>query len=491
MKMIELRDWIRSARFEAKPWLLLGKGPTFARRNEFPLTDYNLMGLNNVVSEQRVDVAHIIDIDVVQSCADALLDNCCFLVIARRPHKAFRPGERLLEDYFDDLPVLRELDTQERLVWYNAATSAPVGSSPEIGVRFFSSEAAMNILGEMGVKTVRTLGVDGGTKYSREFQGLPELQNGLPSFDAQFREIEDIVAKHEIDFDPLIEPIRVFCGLDESQIAAARVLEYSIRKHTSHPVRFYPMLDVPTPEPKDPKSRGRTGFSFSRFHIPRLAGRRGRALYVDADMQVFGDLAELWSIPFDGAKVMCTRQDEPPDEWKGSAWFKPGRQMSVMLLDCARLDWDIEEIVGGLDEGRYSYEELMFDLCVVEPHEINDNVPPEWNHLEHYEPERTKLVHYTVVPTQPWKNDKNPLRSLWEPEFEEARAAGVVHRDEAFRLARRGYIKPSLALPRDRIAARAVAFTLRKLRRVVQTAEKRVGLLRHPRVLQLRSRLSL
>jgi hypothetical protein len=165
--------------------------------------------------------------------------------------------------------------------------------------------------------------------------------------------------------------------------------------------------------------------------------------------------------------------------------------MSVMLLDCARLDWDIEEIVGGLDEGRYSYEQLMFDLCVVEPHEINDNVPPEWNHLEHYEPERTKLVHYTVVPTQPWKNDKNPLRSLWEPEFEEARAAGVVHRDEAFRLARRGYIKPSLALPRDRIVARAVAFALRKLRRVVQTAEKRVGLLRHPRVLQLRSRLSL
>jgi hypothetical protein len=80
---------------------------------------------------------------------------------------------------------------------------------------------------------------------------------------------------------------------------------------------------------------------------------------------------------------------------------------------------------------------------------------------------------------------------LWEPEFERARAAGVVHRDEAFRLACRGYIKPSLALPRDRIAARAVAFTLRKLRRIIQTAEKRVGLLRHPRVLQLRSRLSL
>jgi len=489
--VIELRDWIRSAGFDPKPWLLLGKGPTFSRRTEFPLGDYNLMGLNDVVSEQRVDVAHVIDVDVAEKCADTLEHNCRFLVMARRPHVRFLPGERRLEDYFDDLPVLRDLDKQGRLVWYNAGTSAPVDDSPRIGVPFFSSEAAMNILGEMGVQKVRTLGIDGGTRYSAEFENFPELQNGLPSFDAQFREIEDIVAKYHIDYDPLIEPMRVFCGLDESQIVAARVLEYSIRKHASRPVRFFPMLDVPTPEPKDPKNRGRTGFSFSRFHIPRLAGYSGRGLYVDADMQVFGDIAELWEIPFDGARVMCTRQDEPPEQWKDSSWFKPGRQMSVILLDCERLAWDIDDIVGGLDEGRYTYEQLMFDLCVVDPNEINDEVPPEWNHLEHYEPRKTKLLHYTVVPTQPWKNDKNPLKSVWEPEFEEARASGVVHRDEALRLARRGYLKPALALPRDKIAARAMALAMRRARFVVQTAERRVGFLRHPRVLKLRSRLSL
>jgi len=489
--MIELRAWIRSTTFDPKPWLLLGKGPSFSRRGEFPLQEYNLMGLNNVVSEQKVDVAHIIDIDVVEKCAEALRTNCGFLVIARRPHVRFRPGERRLEDYFDDLPVLRELDEQQRLVWYNARTAPPVDDSPQIGVRFFSSEAAMNILGEMGVKVVRTLGIDGGTQYSIEFKDLPELQNGLPSFDAQFRELEDIVAKWEIDYDPLLEPMRVFCGLDESQVIPARVLEYSIRKHASLPVRFYPMLDVPTPVPQDPRNRARTGFSFSRFHIPKLTGYKGRALYLDADMQVFGDLAELWEIPFDGAKVACTRQDQPPEQWRDSTWFKPGRQMSVMLLDCARLDWDIEDIVHGLDEGRYTYEQLMFDLAVVGPDEINDNIPSEWNHLEHYEPGKTKLVHYTVVPTQPWKNDKNALRTLWEPEFEEARAAGVVHRDEAWRHARRGYIKPALAFPSNRRLAWALAVAAGRFRRGVQAAERRVGILRHPRVLKLRARLSL
>ena len=488
--MIELRDWIRSTSFDSKPWLLLGKGPTFSRRSEFPLSDYNLMGLNTVVREQTVDVAHIIDIDVVQASADALRDNCRFLVIARRPHERFRAGEKRLEDYFDELPVLRELDEQGRLVWYNAATSAPVGDSPSIGVRFFSSEAAMNILGEMGAKTVRTIGIDGGTQYAGEFKDQPELQNGLPSFDAQFRELEDIVAKHGIDYDPLIEPMRVFCGLDESQIVASRVLEYSIRKYASRPVRFYPMLNVQTPVPKDPQNRGRTGFSFSRFHIPRLAGYQGRGLYVDADMQVFGDLAELWDIPFDGAKVMCTRQDEAPAEWKDSSWFKPGRQLSVMLLDCSRLDWDIDEIIRGLDEGAYTYGQLMFELCIVSPDEISDAIPPTWNHLEHYEPGETRLLHYTVVPRQPWKNDKNPLRTLWEPMYKEAYDAGVVHWQEVRRLAMRGHIKPSLVLP-SQTGPRVAAMVAGKARRAVQGAEKFLGVLRHPRVLKLRARVGL
>jgi Glycosyl transferase family 8 len=490
--MIELRDWIQQTRFEAKPWLMLGKGPTFSRRNELPLGDYNLIGLNDVVNEQKVDVAHIIDIDVVGRAADRLRGNCDFLVIARRPHVGFKPSEKLLEDYFDELPVLKELDEQAKLVWYNAATSPPVGSSRSIGVSFFSSEAAMNILGELGAKKVRTLGIDGGSSYGSEFEGTPALQNGLPSFDAQFRQLEDIVAQWGIDYDPLIEPMRVFCGLDETQIVAARTLEYTIRKHASRPVRFYPMFDVPAPVPKDPKNRGRTGFSFARFHIPKLAGYRGRALYVDADMQVFSDLAELWDIPFNGAKVMCTRQDEPPPAWKDLSWFHPGRQLSVMLLDCERLDWDVVDVVNGLDEGRYTYEQLMFELSILDPAEITDDLPPGWNHLEHYEPGETRLIHYTVVPTQPWKNDANPNRELWEGDYEEARDAQVVHEDEIMRLARAGYIKRSLAgLPPvsgfAKVRGKLVGAAVTTLVRV----EKRFGIFRHPAVMRLRARIGL
>jgi hypothetical protein len=343
----------------------------------------------------------------------------------------------------------------------------------------------------MGVRKVRTLGVDGGSEYAPDFEGLASLRNDVPSFDAQFREIEDIVAHHGIDYDPLIEPLRVFVGVDDSQLVAARVLEYSIRKHASRPVRFIPMRDLPTPEPKDPKNKGRTGFSFSRFHIPRLTGYKGRALYLDADMQVFSDIAELWEVPFEDHRVLCTRQDEPPPAWQGSGWFHPGRQMSVMLLDCERLDWDIEAIIGGLDAGDYEYADLLFDLCIVPEDGIGDHLPPVWNHLEHHEEGATKLLHYTVVPTQPWKNDENPLKELWESDFAEAKAAQLIYPSELKRLARAGHVKRSLAgLPPARFPAKIAGRALAKGQQVLLGGERGAALVRHPAVAKLRKRLA-
>jgi len=253
--------------------------------------------------------------------------------------------------------------------------------------------------------------------------------------------------------------MRVFCGTDESQDVATRVLEFSIQKHASGPVEFFGMRDVALPVPKEEKNRQRTPFSFQRFCIPKLAGFRGRALYLDADMQVFGDLAELWRIPFGEQKVLCTTQSEAPAHWKGHSFFTPGRQFSVMLLDCARLDWDIETIVRRMDAGEFDYKQLLHDCCLVKPDEIADRVPSEWNHLDHYvspaeASERsvaaTKLVHYTVVSTQPWKNDRHQLVPLWMRCFAEAVQAGAVERDLVERGIAQGHLKPRMLRAFDR-----------------------------------------
>jgi hypothetical protein len=462
--MIDLRTWAETSGPGERPWLLLGKGPTFALHGQLDLSAYHLFGLNHVVRELAVDVAHAIDLDVAAACADALRTNCRWLMMPRRPHVNFKPADGLLEDFFDDVPVLAELSEQGRLVWYDLCNSPPVGDGPVIRVRWFSSEAALSVLAVSGVKTIRSLGVDGGRGYSPSFADLEHstmLANGHPSFDRQFAEMEAIVKENELDYAPLTddqqEPMRVFVGADESQLVAAAVLEHSIQKHASGPVDFNVMIDLDVPEPKDPSNRARTGFSFYRFMIPQLCDYRGRALYLDCDMQVFADLAELWRIPFGDNTVLCTNQPAPPDKWRDDPNFKPGRHLAVMMLDCSGLDWDIHTIIGGLDEGRYDYKQLMSDLCIVPPEQIDERIPTEWNHLERYEPGTTRLLHYTIVPTQPWKNDKNPLTDLWTEAFREAVRDEAISEATVHSSVEKGFAKRSLLDEFERIRANGPA----------------------------------
>jgi hypothetical protein len=447
--MIELLAWARAhPSLLSRPWLILGKGPSFARVREFDLAPYNLISLNHVVRELRVSVAHFADLEALEDCADSVVANCDWVLMPYRPHVKFRAAEQTLADLVLSVPVLGKLERLNRLVWYNLSTSPPVSDSPIIQAGPFGSEVVVNILAELGVKVVRTLGIDGGRSYSstfRDLAGRTLLASGATSYDLQFVGIQRTVEKHGLDFGRLIEPIRIFVGTDESQRVAARVLEYSIRKNASRPVEFVYLDTIDVPLPASAANRPRTGFSFKRFAIPELCGHRGRAVYLDADMIVFGDIAQIWDLDMGPHSVMCTRQEDAPDAWHDHESFQPGRQMSVLLLDCAKLPWDSTAIVRGLDEGRYTYAQLMFDLCVVPMGEIAETIPPEWNSLERYNPPATKLLHYTVVPTQPWKSDNNPLGNLWMAWYAEAMAAGAVPVEEVERGIADGFLKPALA----------------------------------------------
>lgn len=235
---------------------------------------------------------------------------------------------------------------------------------------------------------------------------------------------------------------RIFVGADRSQLLAVKVLAFSIRKRTDMAVAVRSMHDLALPDPKDARQAKRTGFSFTRFAIPALAGHSGRALYLDADMLVLRDLRELYDLPFGDAKVLL--QAPPPEAGaKTAAPAKRVRQCSVMLLDCGALDWDAAEIIAGLD-GRYSYEELMQELCILAPEEIGETVPFEWNSLETYEPGRTGLLHYTDMPTQPWVYPANSNGFLWINEVRDMLEAGALSMDEVKQEVRLGYFRPSL-----------------------------------------------
>lgn len=244
----------------------------------------------------------------------------------------------------------------------------------------------------------------------------------------------------------MIEPIRVYVGADRSQQLAISVLQYSIKRHTSAEIQTLPMVDLQVPAPKDPRNGQRTGFSFSRFCIPKLAGYRGKAIYMDADMLVFRDIRELWEIPFDGCKVVIQKEVKFEQETtaKAGAPARRPKQCAVMLLDCGRLDWDVGRIVADMDAGLYGYDELMYGLCILAEDEIRYGVPFEWNSLEHWDP-GTRLIHYTDVNTQPWTATGNPNGQLWFDEVRRMLADGALKWDTLQHEIDTGYFRPSLA----------------------------------------------
>ncbi|WP_202975755.1 glycosyltransferase [Bradyrhizobium algeriense] len=238
-------------------------------------------------------------------------------------------------------------------------------------------------------------------------------------------------------------PVRIFVGTDRSQMVGVKVLEYSVKRHTDLPIEVTPLIDVKLPEPRDPRQRQRTGFSFARFAIPRLANYRGRALYTDADMLVFKDIRELWSVDFEGAKVVV-QEELPGQHAKHRKAFAPGKrvkQCSVMLVDCEAARWDPEEIVRGLDDS-YSYEDLMQNLCILREDEVSYRVPFRWNSLEHYD-DTTCLIHYTDMPTQPWVSTDNPNGYLWSNEVRRMLADGALTLAELEQEKALGFLRPS------------------------------------------------
>lgn len=235
-------------------------------------------------------------------------------------------------------------------------------------------------------------------------------------------------------------PVRVYVGSQEAQMLAVKVLEFSIRERTEAEVQVYPLHEarVEFPQPKDVRNRPRTPFSFQRFHIPALKGFQGRAIYLDSDMQVFRDIMELWTLPFDGADLLAAR--EP-----GESQRRP--QFSVMLLNCGELRWNLPDIVTALDRGELTYETLMYDMAVAR--RIRAAIDPSWNSLERYVDGETGLLHYTDMPTQPWVSMDNPHGYLWMRDLRQAVARGFISHAYVEEHVRRAYVRPSLLYQLD------------------------------------------
>lgn len=238
----------------------------------------------------------------------------------------------------------------------------------------------------------------------------------------------------DVNCEVAVESVRVFVASTPAEWLPMRILEFSIRETTSLPVEFLAIctFNRTIPMPLAVENRPRTPFSFQRFLIPELCGFSGKAIYLDADMQVFRDICDLWNHDFAGCDLQTVREAQ-----KGRRG-----QFSVILLDCERLKWNIEEIVAALNAGELNYASLMFEMQTAK--RIGWDISPEWNSLERFNPETTALLHYTDMNTQPWISIANPLGHLWVACLRRALAAGFISRSEVEREISSGHVRPSL-----------------------------------------------
>ena len=105
--------------------------------------------------------------------------------------------------------------------------------------------------------------------------------------------------------------IRVFIGYDEKESVAYHVLAHSILRHASQPVAITPIVKshLQSFYARERSQIESTDFSFTRFLVPYLSEYAGWSVFMDCDMLMTGDIAELVALQDDRFAVMCVQHD--------------------------------------------------------------------------------------------------------------------------------------------------------------------------------------
>ena len=199
---------------------------------------------------------------------------------------------------------------------------------------------------------------------------------------------------------------------NDSQLVAARVGAHSLKSRSKSPnlfdVRLLRLEETPHlykrnnqpfiwwdgDAPSVWRRRDLQSFAPLRRMVPALLGFQGRALLLDPDIFAVGDVYELLTRDMNDKAILCC----PKSQWHD------GRQLyssAVVLLDCSKLEhWHWEREIDDIFRGTLKLGPWL-TLLDESPDRIG-LLEKEWNHFDTLT-EKTKLLHNTEIPTQPWK----------------------------------------------------------------------------------------
>ena len=195
-----------------------------------------------------------------------------------------------------------------------------------------------------------------------------------------------------------MKPIPVFVGYDPREAIAYHVCTNSIIRNASAPVAIIPVALNLFTDYKETHGDNSNHFVYTRFLVPYLMDFRGRAIFIDGDMVVRGDVIELYEslqTAHDVAVVKHDYKTRMPVKYMGAPNEDYPRKnwSSVIVWDCQsypnrRLTPDFVQKQPGSFLHRFAW--------------IDDDriqaLPPEWNWLPDELGENTeaKLLHYTL-----------------------------------------------------------------------------------------------
>ncbi|MBP0614963.1 glycosyltransferase [Jiella mangrovi] len=195
-----------------------------------------------------------------------------------------------------------------------------------------------------------------------------------------------------------IDTARVFIGFDTKEAVAYHVLSQSILEKSSMPVEFAPLVltNLEGTFTRERNNLQSTEFSFSRFLVPALSKFEGWSLFMDCDMLMRTDIAELWKLRDDRYAAMCVKHDYVPKvetKFLGQTQTKYEKKnwSSVILFNnakCRALTPDYVNTATGLQLHQFKW---------LENDDLIGELPREWNWLvnEYEYNADAKNVHYT------------------------------------------------------------------------------------------------
>ena len=192
--------------------------------------------------------------------------------------------------------------------------------------------------------------------------------------------------------------IRLFIGYDPREAVVYHVCVNSIVRHASQPVAVTPLALKNLGGYVEHHKDGSNQFTYSRFLVPQLTGWAGWALYIDGDMLLRTDIAELWNLRDETKALLCVQHDyrtRMNEKYLGAKNQDYPRKnwSSVVLWNCAhaanrQLTPHFVQQATGAQLHRFTW---LADEQIGE-------LPREWNWLpQEYGPTpQAKLLHWTL-----------------------------------------------------------------------------------------------